>query len=52
MITYIKLTLTAIFWGGTFVAGRFIASDVTPINAAFLRFVIASFFFTNSYKKN
>ncbi|SMC72328.1 Permease of the drug/metabolite transporter (DMT) superfamily [Desulfocicer vacuolatum DSM 3385] len=44
MITYIKLTLTAIFWGGTFVAGRFIASDVSPVNAAFLRFAIASFF--------
>ena len=44
MITYIKLTLTAIFWGGTFVAGRFIASDISPVNAAFLRFSIASFF--------
>lgn len=51
MTTYIKLTLTAIFWGGTFVAGRFIASDVTPVNAAFLRFSIASFFLIILTKK-
>ncbi len=44
MATYIKLILTAVFWGGTFIAGRSIASDVTPINAAFLRFTIASVF--------
>jgi len=51
MITYIKLTLTAIFWGGTFVAGRFIGPDVTPVNAAFLRFSIASFFLIILTKK-
>ena len=44
MITYIKLVLTAVFWGGTFIAGRSIAADVNPVNAAFLRFTIASVF--------
>jgi drug/metabolite transporter (DMT)-like permease len=34
--------LTAFFWGGTFVAGRFLAKDVTPFSAAFLRFAVAS----------
>jgi drug/metabolite transporter (DMT)-like permease len=44
MLIYIKLILTAIFWGGTFIAGRIIAQDVGPFSAAFLRFGIASFF--------
>lgn len=33
---------TAIFWGGTFIAGRSIAGDVGPFSAAFLRFAAAS----------
>ncbi len=41
---YIKLLLTAIFWGGTFIAGRVIAGHVNPAAAAFLRFVVASVF--------
>lgn len=41
---YIKLLLTAIFWGGTFVAGRLLASSVEPQAAAFARFGIASLF--------
>ena len=41
---YIKLLLTAIFWGGTFIAGRVIAGHVNPVAAAFLRFVVASVF--------
>lgn len=41
---YIKLVFTAIFWGGTFIAGRIIVNDVDPYSAAFLRFVVASFF--------
>lgn len=40
---YIKLLLTAIFWGGTFIAGKLIAQSVNPVSAAFLRFAIASF---------
>jgi drug/metabolite transporter (DMT)-like permease len=41
-LTYIKLFLTAFFWGGTFIAGRYIARDVGPFSAAFLRFTVAS----------
>ena len=44
MLTYIKLILTAVFWGGTFIAGRVVAQDVLPFSAAFLRFAIASVF--------
>jgi drug/metabolite transporter (DMT)-like permease len=41
-LVYLKLILTAFFWGGTFVAGRLLAQDVGPFSAAFLRFVLAS----------
>ena len=44
MLIYVKLLLTAFFWGGTFVAGRIIAGNVGPCSAAFLRFLIASIF--------
>lgn len=43
-MVYFKLFMTAIFWGGTFIAGRSIAQGVTPFNAAFIRFAMASFF--------
>ncbi|MFC1494132.1 DMT family transporter [Thermodesulfobacteriota bacterium] len=39
---YIKLTLTMIFWGGTFISGRMLAGHVSPFSAAFLRFVTAA----------
>lgn len=39
---YIKLLLTAIFWGGTFIAGKVIAQSVHPVSAAFLRFAMAT----------
>ena len=41
MIIYIKLLLTAVFWGGTFIAGRIVARDIDPYSAAFVRFAIA-----------
>ena len=41
-MTYFKLLLTAIFWGGTFIAGRSIAGSVGPFSAAFLRFATAT----------
>ena len=41
-ISYIKLLLTAIFWGGTFVAGRALAGEVAPFESAFFRFLFAS----------
>ncbi len=44
MIVYLKLLLTAVFWGGTFVAGRSLAQNVGPYSAAFLRFAVASAF--------
>jgi drug/metabolite transporter (DMT)-like permease len=44
MIVYIKLLLTAVFWGGTFIAGRIVAKDLGPFSAAFLRFAVASVF--------
>ena len=40
--TYTKLTLTMIFWGGTFVSGRMLAGHVSPFSAAFLRFLTAA----------
>jgi drug/metabolite transporter (DMT)-like permease len=44
MVIYVKLVLTAIFWGGTFVAGRIVAQGAGPFAAACLRFVFASLF--------
>ena len=42
MIVFIKLLFTAVFWGGTFIAGRALAGHVPPFSAAFLRFAVAS----------
>ncbi len=39
--SYIKLILTAFFWGGTFIAGKVVVRDVGPGSAAFLRFAMA-----------
>ena len=39
---YIKLLLMAVFWGGTFIAGRHLAHQIGPFSAAFLRFAVAS----------
>ncbi len=44
MLTYIKLFMTAVFWGGTFIAGKIVAKDALPFSASFLRFAIASVF--------
>jgi len=44
MIIYLKLLLTAFFWGGTFIAGRVVVVNAGPFSAAFLRFGIASVF--------
>ncbi|WP_022668188.1 DMT family transporter [Desulfospira joergensenii] len=43
-MTYIKLVLTAFFWGGTFIAGKGLANHIDPYSAAFFRFLIASLF--------
>lgn len=42
MAVYLKLTLTAFFWGGTFIAARAIAREVGPFSGSFLRFFLAS----------
>jgi drug/metabolite transporter (DMT)-like permease len=39
---YLKLLLTATFWGGTFIAGRYVSAGVGPFSAGFLRFCIAA----------
>ncbi|MFP3928252.1 MAG: DMT family transporter [Desulfobacteraceae bacterium] len=44
MLIYLKLLMTAFFWGGTFVAGRVVSGEVGPFSAAFLRFATASLF--------
>ena len=41
-ITYLKLMMTAIFWGGTFISGRMLAGSVAPFSAAFFRFFFAT----------
>lgn len=40
--TYWKLATVSMIWGGTFVAGRYLAASVDPLLAASLRFVLAS----------
>ncbi len=42
MMIYLKLVLTAMFWGGTFVAAKFVVREVEPYSAAFWRFAMAS----------
>jgi drug/metabolite transporter (DMT)-like permease len=44
MVIYGKIVLTAIFWGGIFVAARVVAQNVGPYSASFLRFFAASLF--------
>ncbi|MFO2464299.1 DMT family transporter [Pseudomonas sp. 15FMM2] len=40
--TYFKLAAVTMIWGGTFVAGRFLAADLDPLVIASLRFGLAS----------
>lgn len=39
---YAKLVTVSFIWGGTFVAGKYIAADIAPLLSACLRFVLAS----------
>lgn len=43
MFIYLKLVATAVFWGGTFIAGRLLAG-MGAFSASFLRFVVATVF--------
>ena len=42
MKIYVKLILTTMFWGGTFVAGKVATENVGAFSIGFLRFAIAS----------
>ncbi|WP_166219295.1 DMT family transporter [Pseudomonas atagonensis] len=42
MPVYLTLAGVTMIWGGTFVAGRFLAGSLTPLFAASLRFLLAS----------
>ncbi|MBU6957269.1 DMT family transporter [Pseudomonas sp. CVAP len=39
---YLKLATVTMIWGGTFVAGRFLADSLSPLFTASLRFLLAS----------
>lgn len=39
-----KLFMTAVLWGGTFIAGKVVAKNMNAFEGAFLRFLIASVF--------
>src|SRR5471032_3348807 len=41
-LTYLKLATVTMIWGGTFVAGRYLAAGLDPLLAATVRFVLAS----------
>jgi len=44
MKVYFQLILTALFWGGTFIAGKSVTRNLGPFSIAFLRFATASMF--------
>ena len=41
-LTYCKLAAVTMIWGGTFVAGRYLADHIDPLLAASMRFILAS----------
>ncbi|WP_235893909.1 DMT family transporter [Oceanidesulfovibrio indonesiensis] len=43
-LVYAKLVGSVTLWGGTWIAGRYLAQHITPFPAAFIRFAIASIF--------
>ncbi|WP_372242093.1 DMT family transporter [Pseudomonas sp. Fl4BN1] len=42
LAVYGKLAAVSMIWGGTFVAGRYLAGELSPLLAASLRFLLAS----------
>lgn len=42
--TYVLLVASMLLWGGTWIAGRVLSQTMHPMNAAFLRFCLASVF--------
>ena len=45
----VKLFVTAVIWGGTFIAGRVLGPEIAPFSASFLRFVSANIFLVAFY---
>lgn len=41
-LTYISLTLVGLIWGGSFVAGKFLVQELSPLAAATARFLFSS----------
>lgn len=39
---YLQLAAVALLWGGTFIAGRLLATDLPPFTAASGRFAVAA----------
>ncbi|MFW5734688.1 MAG: DMT family transporter [Oceanidesulfovibrio sp.] len=44
LLVYAKLVGSVTLWGGTWIAGRYLAQHIPPFPAAFIRFAIASIF--------
>ena len=42
VLIYIKLSVMAFIWGGTFIVGRILVQSLSPFSAAFWRHAIAS----------
>ena len=40
--TYLKLVITAVIWGGTWVAARYAVQEVAPLGIAVWRFFFAA----------
>lgn len=45
LLAFFSLTISALLWGGSFVAARIALQEISPIALATLRFVLASFLF-------
>jgi drug/metabolite transporter (DMT)-like permease len=48
-LTTVKLFVTAVIWGGTFIAGRMLGGEIAPFSASFLRFVAANIFLVSFF---
>jgi drug/metabolite transporter (DMT)-like permease len=44
VISYIKITLAPILWGGSLVAGRVVSADLPPLTTTWIRFALVSLF--------
>ena len=44
LISYIKLALVPIIWGGALVAGRVVAADLPPLTITWIRFLLVSLY--------